>query len=276
MPSKKDPSSSSSAAATAAPSLTSSLVSDLSTIRADELIETFSNPKVAEALIKCLKPSLCFLIEEMVPKLLAPLQRDIDTLKKDSVKMAEENKRLRLIVDAQGGRLDELERYSRRDNLIISGLPEGSYAEAGTSSIGSPDDESPVESSTATEKTVLRLLKNTMGLDISAGDITIAHRLKKGKRDSTRPIIVRLLNKRIRDSILRAKKSLRSLGGSNGNIYISEHLTQSASALLFEARKAIRDKKIASAWSMNGHIFIKHKHDDEKGIMIKSTGDLPV
>ena len=44
-----------------------------------------------------------------------------------------------------------------------------------------------------------------MGLDIDASDIAIAHRLKKGKRDVTRPIIVRLSNKRVRDKIFMLK-----------------------------------------------------------------------
>ena len=189
----------------------------------DDLIEALSSPRVSDAIFKCIKPSLSLAIDEAINKFIAPLQKTIETLKKDAVKTAtetlaltetvarveQENVCLRQLVDAQGVRVEEMERYSRRDNLIISGLPEGSYAEAATNA----NDDTPepnTESSLATEKSVLKLFRETMGLQLTADDITVAHRLKKGKKDTHRPIIVRLVNKRTRDTILKAKKSLRN------------------------------------------------------------------
>ena len=168
-----------------------------------------------------------------------------------------------------------MERYTRRDNVIISTLRESCYTEAGSSMI--TNDVQPTESSIVAEKTVFKLFNDTMSLDIDASDIAIAHRLKKGKRDVTHPIIVRLSNKRVRDKILHAKKSLRVVEGQT-RIYISKHLTQCASALLFEARKYVRGhtkyKKITFAWTMNGRVYCKVKMEDPMGIMLKSYGDV--
>ena len=44
----------------------------------------------------------------------------------------------------------------------------------------------------------------------SVRDISIAHRLKASANDKCRPIIVRFTNRRARESVLRAKKSLKT------------------------------------------------------------------
>lgn len=242
----------------------------------DDLIEALLDPRVAAAIIKLMDPS----IDEALKRHLAPIRLELRELKSATERFEKERTALEGKISSVVAvnvelerRLEELERYSRRDNLIISGLPEGSYAEAGTSSTATSTSNHPTESSTTTERVVHKFLTDTMGLDVQPGDITIAHRLKKGKSDNTRPIIVRLVNKRVRDSILRAKKSLRNT--PNSNIFISEHLTQAASKLLFEARRLVRGKKIASAWTQNGRVFFKYKLEDVVGIMAKSVDDLP-
>ena len=200
------------------------------------------------------------------------MSMELQTLTLTVERGEEENKLLHQQVNVQGGRMEELERYTRRDNLIISGLPEGSYLEASSNAANSSNDIP--ESSQSTEKTVLKLFTESMGLNLTPSDITIAHRLKKGGKDIHRPIIVRLVNKRVRDCILRAKKTLRNSDGFT-SVFISEHLTQSASSLLFDARRLVCQKKIASAWTMNGRVFYKVKLEDKLGIMIKSVNDLP-
>ena len=54
---------------------------------------------------------------------------------------------------------------------------------------------------------------------------------------------------------------------SGTNVYISEHLTKSASDLFFEARKLLRDKKLYVAWTHHGQVLIKFSSDGQ--VLIK-------
>ena len=176
--------------------------------RTDSIIEAFKDPSVVESIACALGPFIARAIDEALTRKLNVLQATVDelscetaTLKAAVDEVKAENQMLTM-------QLEQLERYTRRDNLIISGLPEGSYAESATRATNTSTTEPPAESSAATEKTVLKFFTETMGLALVPSDIVVAHRLKKGKKDPTRPIIVRLVNKRVRDNILRAKKSL--------------------------------------------------------------------
>ena len=65
----------------------------------------------------------------------------------------------------------------------------------------------------------------------------MAHRLKLGKNDKFRPVIVRFSNRRVRDEILRSKKKLMlPRDSTDDKIFISEHLVRSfvRSFLLFQ------------------------------------------
>lgn len=273
MPSKKDHNAASlSNAPSSSPSPAPRLERTL-----DELIEALLDSRLVTALSNALGPK----IDEVLQRHLAPIQTAVRELREETTRLERDRAALTASVTEVMtenrtliSRLEEIERYTRRDNIIISGLPEGSYSEAGSQAAGSSTDDQPIESSAITEKTVLKLFNESMGLNLTATDIAIAHRLKKSSREQFRPIIVRLANKRIRDAILRAKKSLRN-DTHNQNIYISEHITQAASKLLFEARQLVKSKRIASAWTMNGRVLIKIKVTDTKGVLIKTSDDLP-
>jgi hypothetical protein len=94
------------------------------------------------------------------------------------------------------------------------------------------------------EETVLEFMNTSLGVKVQPQDLAIAHRLKAGEKDKVRPVIVRFLNRKVRNEVYRAKKKLKDIGGQ---VYISEHLTKSASDLFFVARKMVKDKRLASA-----------------------------
>jgi len=86
------------------------------------------------------------------------------------------------------------------------------------------------------------------------GDIFAAYRLRKGVKDSSHSIHVRFCNTKVRASVLRPRRELRSTMGPH--IFISEHLTKDASKLFIDARFLICNKKIDSTWTRNGSVFI--------------------
>ena len=134
-------------------------------------------------------------------------------------------------------------------------MPEATFAEAGTrtADVGT-QDPIPNGSSQSVEHSVITLCRDKLGIDVLPSDISSAHRIRKGEKDTTRPIIVRFVRTQLRDEIMRAKKKLKSSGS---RIYLSDHLTYSASKLFFEARKLVREKKLESTWTMNGQVLFK-------------------
>lgn len=230
---------------------------------ADEFIEALLDSRVVEALAKALMPCLQLTIDEAIGKKLEGLTAAVRELKSDNARQAKQydilaldNVNLQKLVSEQSRRLNELETYSRRENLIIRGLPESSFAESATaSSTSSAADNVAEDSSSAIERSVVLFCRNKLNIDLKESDISSAHRLKKGIKDDTRPLIVRFVNRSVRDKVMRAKKVLRSDTGTR--IFITDHLTHSASALFFEARSLVRAKKIESTWTINGRVFYK-------------------
>ena len=96
----------------------------------------------------------------------------------------------------------------------------------------------------------LEFLNTSMSVKVQSQDISVAHRLKAGPRDKTRPLIVRFVNRKVRNEVHRSKKKLKDI--PSNEIYISEHLNKSTSDLFYSARKMV--KRIAAAWTQNGQV----------------------
>ena len=103
---------------------------------AADLIEALQDSRVIDALGKSLAPLIALSVEESLKKHLESLSIAVRELKADNVRLAKqcestvkENERLQKVVDVHSRRLDDIESYSRSDNLIIRGLPERSAAE---------------------------------------------------------------------------------------------------------------------------------------------------
>lgn len=97
---------------------------------------------------------------------------------------------------------------------------------------------------------------------------------KAGRSDQSRPILVKFSSIQVKESIMVAKKKLRS--STKENIYINEHLTKRTGELFALARNHVKQKKIHSSWTFKGQLFIKHSPDaSAKPILIKSKDDLP-
>lgn len=167
-------------------------------------------------------------------------------------------------------RVEQLEAYTRVDNLIIHGIPE-SYAEKTTAGITA--DTVPGESVQNTESAVLQLFSEKLSLNLSPADISVCHRLKKlNQKAPFRPVIVRFTNRKARSAVLAAKKRLRQRQDCGG-IYINEHLTNAAGKLFATAREVLKNRKIGSAWTWNGRVYIKLL-DEQTILNIKSAADL--
>ena len=95
---------------------------------------------------------------------------------------------------------------------------------------------------------------------------------------SYRDIIAKFVSYNARDRLFKVRRVLRGLGG-NKLVYINEDLARNRSKLLYEARTLMQGKKIKSAYSSDGKIFIRDLSDTRHIIRTDSEltkyGDRP-
>ena len=177
---------------------------------------------------------------------------EIESLKNINAQQSETINKLNMELNQQQMRIDGLEAYNRRENLIICGLPVSNAAEAATAG---GDSSGSAENAAGTEKTVLALCQQKLKVNIGASDISVTHRLKKtGTAPGPAPVIVRFTNRKARDAVYAARFALKN---HPGNVFINEDLTSRRAHLFAEARKLVKRERIASSWTANGDVFIR-------------------
>lgn len=132
---------------------------------------------------------------------------------------------------------NENEQYSRRHNVRISGFEE-------------EKDEDCV-------KKIVKFVNEKLNVAIIEEHIDRAHRVGKSSEDKPRAIIVRFKAHKDKIAILKKRKDL-----FQSNFYVNEDLTRINQKLLYTARKEC--KNVASAWTIDGKIFVKRTLDEQK------------
>ena len=132
--------------------------------------------------------------------------------------LLKENTHLRQCFDKANTKIDKLEAYNRKPNLVISGLAITSYVDAASQQ--SSEHGEPFSSSISAENAVLELVNTRLGVKMSSSDISIAHCLKQ-RQPSNRPpsIMVRFTSMKVRDQVYRARRSFKN---SHPPVYINE------------------------------------------------------
>lgn len=173
--------------------------------------------------------------------------------------------------------LNNLEQYSRRECVEISGIPE--VKEENTDNI------------------VIKV-GSLIGLDITKDDISVSHRLPKpsysaavreGPRASsnassrTPNIIVKFVRRETRDHFYKGRKLLRDKSTrdldlarySENKIYISENLTQANKDLFKESLKVKKDLKYKFILTFYGRTYLR-KDSESPVVAILKTSDLDI
>jgi len=237
-----------------------------------DLITALSNKDVTDAFAASILPTLMASIEEKFVSLSSSVQQlrnDYDSLLVENNILREENEQLRHATESHSARLDALESYTRVDNIIIKGIPE-TYAEA---THLSSESETSANNSDHLLSTVIDLCES-LHVQVQLNDISIAHRLPKGRSDQHRPIIVRFSNRRVRDKVYQARRELRNTNrGRSSPVYINEQLSKSNEQLFATCRQLWKNKQIAGTWTWHGVVYAKSLRDT-KGIKILHPNDL--
>ena len=176
------------------------------------------------------------------------LQEENDLLRARCSKL--ENK----VIDLESS-INHIEQYGRRNNIVISGIPDD---------INDNDLES----------TVTKLMKD-VDVYIDSGDIEACHRIGESDcKTSSKKTIVRFVNRKYCKKALLNRKNFAHINSEikynfkhNNQIFINESLTKVNESLAFCARKLKRAGVIYSSYTREGVVHVK-KDEHEKAIKV--------
>lgn len=144
---------------------------------------------------------------------------------------------------------DNLQQYSRRNSIRITGITETEY-------------EDPVERS-------LALFNETLEVQppIQISDVDRIHRVGPKAPMKSRQMLVKFSTYLARKRVMDARKSLE-----NSSIWLNEDLTRRRSHICWMARTMKKEKKIQGVWTVDGNILVKNNVN--RVVMISSIHDL--
>jgi hypothetical protein len=202
-------------------------------------------------------------------KRISSLQESLNTTIKD---IKSENQALRQDYDVLKTRFDDLSRhvgaltsqlqdlqqYSRVDNLEITGIPltknEDVYA-------------------------ILRVVAERINTPWRREDISIAHRLPAGRQKHPN-IIIRFTSRTAKTTWLLAAKKLKTFTANilhasfpSTPVFVNEHLAAHHKAALSRAKHLVREKQLAFAWVKEGKVLVK-KTPDGRATRVRSVADV--
>ena len=181
---------------------------------------------------------------------------ELSTLAKQQpmlLQLMEEVKQLHALLKAKDGkiaglerRIDDLEQYSRMDDVIISGLriKPRSYARAAAAANSGTDDPSPEEQQTTEEQVIKFFESQAKPIHLDAKSIVACHPLPRKDKTAIPAIIVRFGSRKQKDELLKQRKNLQGT-----DVFLNEHLTKRNAEIAKEARKLKKDNKIQFTWT---------------------------
>ena len=205
----------------------------------EEFLKVLSDDAVQQKLCEILSNSIKLIIQEMFRPLEKQIKNDLGavrvTIQLLQLKLDERAEQLRNLqavnitlsekLTKERECRDQLEQYSRRENLLFCGIP-ATLAERTVADQG--EHQIIAEPSAVTTDKVISFCNNVLHTNISASDISIAHRCKPRRGSNCPPVLVRFVRRSIRDDVFRAKAHLKTFNASrplSERSFINEDLT---------------------------------------------------
>ena len=174
----------------------------------------------------------------------------IKRLQDENTRLQSKCKSLEDKVTSSEDNLNSLDQFGRRNNIVLSGIPE-------------------CVADNALEATVASILAD-IDVDVDSNVLEICHRFGKPERTTkSRKTIVRFTNRKYCKKALLNQKKLANLDnekhqlGSSNKIFISENLSWMNENIAFEARKLKRRGAIHGYFTRDGVVHIKLREHDK-------------
>lgn len=247
----------------------------------DELSELLQDEKILNSLVSRVTTSLMPMLEIMAKQITVEVTKEVtkeltitlskhmeqitlEALAKSEEQISELKTQLKIVDDnatAHQRKVEEIERHERLSNLIFYGISEPS--QQNTSAESTSQMNSGPETENSLSANIIQICQDKLKIVVTEQDISSIHRLPGSNKMKSRPVIVCFVRRRIRDRIFQSRKLLRSsktphtYQNAKEQIYINEHLTRTTAQTYARARKLLKEKQIASAWTAGGTVYIK-------------------
>ena len=190
-------------------------------------------PKLKTKLVDHLLPSLRDQVKEMIDPMMATIKNLQDDLKEAHLKN------------------DDIEMYTRRNAIRVSGIPEGDAEE--------------------TDNKIIQFAFHKLNILLPPSEICRSHRIGSKNSGKPRDIIVKFTTHNRKISLLRETKKLITVNSKihpNARIYMREDLTHTRAVIYATARDLKKNKFINTTYTRDGMIYIKDRfnnvHDPPK------------
>jgi hypothetical protein len=251
-----------------------------------EMTSTFlsvlDSEDVITKLAKILSTSINLIFDEKITLVVSKLDgliSDVKSMQKRIVDVEQANEKLKQVNDGLHATIDnltlrvnQLEQNGRKNNIVITGIPE-TYAERATPAGDGEDDSQPQVTREDTVKTVCSAIKDACNVVVVPEDIQSAFRLRS-RGNGPRPILVTFNSYNLRTSVVRARRPKQQLRYKGSNIYINDHLTKFNTDLSYKARQTVKNKFAHSTWVRDGLVFIKWSSTDNHPTQLRCMADL--
>lgn len=187
------------------------------------------------------------------------INSELLALRKENEKLAASNAILTKEVSTLKERMRDVEQYSRRTNIEISGIP------------------------VTPNENILEILKDTgkaLGVELQEHHVMAAHRIPSYKRERIPSLIVQFQNKMLRDTWIGRYREKRSMTANEVNVnfpkhklYINEHLSPENKQFLYNLKQKCRELGYNFAWFREGKFFVR-RSSGEPCKRINTTDDI--
>jgi len=146
-------------------------------------------------------------------------------------------------------RVEDLEQYTRKEDVIITGLRiQRPYANVVQ---GDSKNEMDRQGVNSVEEQVLEVLGEN-GVYIKSDEVAACHTIGKASENGLQKAIIRFVSRKTKVRTMINAKKLKGSG-----IYINEHLTKRNADIAKAARDLRREGKINSTWIRDCKVFVK-------------------
>ena len=176
--------------------------------------------------------------ERMIGDKIGKLKENFVALENEKNTLQTEVKILQKTNNELSTKMNDLEQYTRRNNLRIFGIQEVS---------------GDWETSSQSEEKIIDLIQQKLNLPhITSDHIEACHRVGRYREGKNRPIIVRFLSRKTKEIIIKERKKLKGSG-----VIIAEDLTKVNAAWFFEIKSIGKSiPSVSSVWTQNGETYI--------------------
>lgn len=183
------------------------------------------------------------LIEKITTKVSVSFNEKFELQEKKINNLEKEVKNLQTEIEEIREEKENMEQYSRRNNLRIFGVQE--------------------KETENTQEIVVKLIEEKLKYKINPEEIESCHRVSTKSTNKSRPILLKLTTNKTKNDIYYKKKALKGT-----KITIREDLTSHRKELVKTAVEHFGSKTV---WSQNGKIFIFYNNKKQ---LIKNTDNL--